>query len=339
MKPTLPSNEEPLIPASFQSMESYKQYTSKLLLEKFESFISKASHYQRNELLEPKDKNYLMEVARAVIDTRGRGIKSWLTLQAFRQCLNEEETPKHLDLITTIAIAYHARFAAYEILDDLPPVDNDKERRGKPSVWDKYGEETAILFAKMLSTFSNYLIHEADMDRATKERILKEFNLTDMEVLTGATIHLNKKQLKHSPDALDITLKSHYLKSASFTSYIMGSAALAAGADEKAIAKIKDLGISLAHCGQIINDIHSDDVMHDIRTNSPNIVSSAGKGNIKEGIATTKQIYKIYRNQAQNTLNDFDVPNRHFTAYLKNLDERFEEKISDTIKLSAGHLR
>src|ERR1700745_2868473 len=31
------------------------------------------------------------------------------------------------------------------IHDDLPPLDNDEERRGKPSVWATYGEGTAVL--------------------------------------------------------------------------------------------------------------------------------------------------------------------------------------------------
>lgn len=38
--------------------------------------------------------------------------------------------------------------------DDLPAMDNDKERRGKPSVWAKFGEATAILAGDALQSLA-----------------------------------------------------------------------------------------------------------------------------------------------------------------------------------------
>lgn len=40
------------------------------------------------------------------------------------------------------------------IHDDLPSMDNDVERRGKPSVWAKYGEATAILAADAMQSLA-----------------------------------------------------------------------------------------------------------------------------------------------------------------------------------------
>ena len=36
--------------------------------------------------------------------------------------------------------------------DDLPAIDNDELRRGRPAVWKKYGEATAILVGDALQS-------------------------------------------------------------------------------------------------------------------------------------------------------------------------------------------
>ena len=52
------------------------------------------------------------------------------------------------------------------IHDDLPAMDNDKLRRGKPTTWVSYGEDIAILAGDMLSVQAFEIISE-------KCRILK----------------------------------------------------------------------------------------------------------------------------------------------------------------------
>lgn len=81
----------------------------------------------------------LMEAMRYAVGTGGKRIRPLVCLYAAEAVGGKKEDA-----------AYPA--AAVEILhnytlvhDDLPAMDNDRERRGKPSVWVRYGEANAIL--------------------------------------------------------------------------------------------------------------------------------------------------------------------------------------------------
>ena len=68
----------------------------------------------------------------------------------------------------------HLFLAAIEMIhtfslihDDLPAMDNDRLRRGKPTTWVSYGEDMAILAGDMLSVQAFEIISEKN------DRILK----------------------------------------------------------------------------------------------------------------------------------------------------------------------
>ena len=62
------------------------------------------------------------------------------------------------------------------IHDDLPCMDNDKIRRGKPSTHIKYGESTAILAGNSLLTLAFEMIADKKytIDKNTKIELIKE---------------------------------------------------------------------------------------------------------------------------------------------------------------------
>ncbi len=71
--------------------------------------------------------------------------------------------------------------AAIEILhnytlvhDDLPSMDNDVERRGKPTVWKKFGEADAILAADALQALAFATAARTERNAADAVRILAE---------------------------------------------------------------------------------------------------------------------------------------------------------------------
>ncbi len=324
-------NKTDLLPSSFQDRNSFKTYTSEIFIEKFREFIaevSNSSNFLGAEVLERQDKDNLMELAKSVVDTRGIGKEAWMILQSFRQCFKGNETPELLDTIATVATAYYAMFASYETLDDLPALDNAAERRAAPAIWKKYGEETAILFAKMLSAFSNHLINSTSLNSDTKFRLLSDLDGADILTLYGASIHLEKEELKR-PDAIYTALKSHELKSACLSSAIMGAGAILASADEQAISKMQELGNVLGHIGQIINDAHPKDIIHDIKTSSPNIiVAAAGSDDIQKGVMRTQKLFSDYEKQAQKILDNFDSPNIHLIEGLDDAVKRFNAKIA-----------
>jgi geranylgeranyl pyrophosphate synthase len=334
---SLPGSGSPELPSSFQSMESYKEYTSALFIEKFKAFIDEFSRYDGEELLSQKERESLVQAAQATVATRGKGMEAWQALQAFRQCLKDEETPRHLEHITVLAVAYYAEFAAYEILDDLPMSDYDKQRRGGPALWKWYeqkngkehAQESAVFFAWMLSTFANHLIHDTDLDEEAKKAIATDLRLISPKVLAGQSIHMNAEDYK-APDALEKTLRTHDLKGALFSANAMKGAAIAAGGDKATVAQMSKLGRVLGRLGQIINDVHPDDIAHDIERQSPNIVAASSYGNTQEGIIKTVEIFKHLQQEAWTIIQGFEQPNRHLILFLKQQEQRFKDKISMT---------
>ena len=62
------------------------------------------------------------------------------------------------------------------IHDDLPCMDNDDLRRGKPTVHKAFGEDIAVLAGDALLTHAFNVISEADYDDHTKVRMVQELS-------------------------------------------------------------------------------------------------------------------------------------------------------------------
>ncbi len=62
------------------------------------------------------------------------------------------------------------------IHDDLPCMDNDDLRRGKPTVHKAFGEDIAVLAGDALLTHAFNVISEADYDDHTKVRMIQELS-------------------------------------------------------------------------------------------------------------------------------------------------------------------
>ncbi|HEY7348110.1 MAG TPA: polyprenyl synthetase family protein [Ktedonobacterales bacterium] len=305
-----------LLPESFRQSKEYKRYTSRHFLGSFRAFIDEVACFGGG-VLDPAQKSHLNEVAQSVVDTRGRGIEAWLTLQAYRQCLKRPETPAHLTVVTELAVAYYAKFAAYETLDDLPAFDNDPTRRNALSIWKKYGEETAILFAHVLSAYVNRTILNLALDQPIKLQLLGELCLVDTQTLIGESIHLGAEDVA-LPDAINITLQAHALKASSFGAHIMATAALAAQAPEE-VATMRKLGYAMAACGQIVNDADYGAVEHDRETNAPNMITAAGwKG--------AEEIFRKYKSLAEEILDRYEQPNKHLRKRLTEYEQLLTER-------------
>ena len=57
-------------------MGEYRQYTTERFLQSFGRFIDKVSHFGQPKGLDQQRREQLNEIARAVADTRGRGIEA-----------------------------------------------------------------------------------------------------------------------------------------------------------------------------------------------------------------------------------------------------------------------
>jgi geranylgeranyl diphosphate synthase, type II len=138
------------------------------------------------------------------------------------------------------------------IHDDLPAMDDDDTRRGKPTCHKKFGEDMAILAGDMLNTLAFQIIAGHYTDKASSIIIELGQTLGINGVVGGQAADLKAKGRKIGRDELDFidTRKTAYLFIASV---VCGG--MVGGANNKELA---DLGRYAEHLGlafQITDDI------------------------------------------------------------------------------------
>jgi geranylgeranyl diphosphate synthase type II len=81
------------------------------------------------------------------------------------------------------------------IHDDLPSMDNDTLRRGKPTVWAKYGESTAILAGDALQSLAFAMIAKTSEKRpGDLAKILNVFSEKALGVVCGQVEDLSRNE-------------------------------------------------------------------------------------------------------------------------------------------------
>ena len=140
------------------------------------------------------------------------------------------------------------------IHDDLPCMDNDDMRRGKPSCHKAFGEDIALLAGDALLTKAFSVAAKADVpaDRKVKAiEILSDHAGID-GMIGGQTMDLAFEKSSPSRELIE---KMYYLKTGCLISAAVEIGSVLAGADEKNLKICKDYAKNLALAFQIIDDI------------------------------------------------------------------------------------
>jgi geranylgeranyl diphosphate synthase type II len=126
--------------------------------------------------------------------------------------------------------------------DDLPALDNDAERRGRPSVWAKYGEAVAILAgdALLAEAFRLALSYQGP-------QIGRELAQATLGMIGGQYLDITGS----APD--EATL--HRLKTGCLFAAAVGTALWVAGVPEREQAPWRAFGDELGLLFQIVDDI------------------------------------------------------------------------------------
>jgi geranylgeranyl pyrophosphate synthase len=220
-----------------------------------------------------------------------------------------------------LAVVDFAKFTSYEILDDLPALDNDRQRRDAPSFWARYGEKNAILFSSILAAFAQHtlLAERTHPDSFVRIKLSNIFNKTDVKILRVESINY--------PDGHRFSLpeveKSHDLKAAVWSSFIGQAGAIVADADQETVCRMGEFARALGHCVQIVNDALPDDIGNDVQNNKPNIVAAVGT-------SETRRIYYSHRERASKILKSFSIVNFPLAEMLDTITEGFEKKMAVT---------
>ncbi len=145
------------------------------------------------------------------------------------------------------------------IHDDLPCMDNDDFRRGKPSNHKVFGEANAVLAGDALLTFAPQVIIEKSKDLSLTQivRILHEYTKFGgaYGLIAGQVVDIESeggKLVKSPEETLDFI---HLNKTAVLFRLAVRIGAIVAGAEEETIEKFDDFAKKFGLAFQIYDDI------------------------------------------------------------------------------------
>ena len=194
-------------------------------------------------------------LAKAAFDMfGGKGDKIWLATSA-------------LEMLHTFSLIH----------DDLPCVDNDDFRRGKPTSHKKFGEATAVMAGDALCIQAFELMGRAGNAKAIEvlARLLGTYGMIGGEM---TDIECEGKEVN-----LEIVDYIHYHKTAALIEASLLVGALIAGASEGDMEIIRNYGKSIGLAFQIVDDIL------DIVSTTEELGKDAGS-DIEKGKATYPSI-------------------------------------------------
>jgi geranylgeranyl diphosphate synthase, type II len=174
------------------------------------------------------------------------------------------------------------------IHDDLPALDNDDLRRGKPTCHKKFGEATAILAGDALLTLAFEIIGGAPVAAERRVAILAEIASaagTVNGMVGGQVADLEAERKKVQPELLEYI---HRSKTAALIRASIAAGALCAGASPEDVARLRRFGDAIGWAFQVTDDIL------DVEESSAALGKTAGK-DIAQQKATYPAVYGLER--------------------------------------------
>lgn len=162
------------------------------------------------------------------------------------------------------------------IHDDLPALDNDDLRRGRPTCHKVYGEAIAILAGDALQTQAYEVLSRLNCSAGSRVRIIEEIARgtgTVNGMIGGQVVDLETEHRK--PD-LETVEYIHRAKTAALITASVVSGGIYAGANEAAVANLREFGQSVGLAFQIVDDVL------DVTQSSQQLGKTAGKDSAAE---------------------------------------------------------
>jgi geranylgeranyl diphosphate synthase type II len=174
------------------------------------------------------------------------------------------------------------------IHDDLPALDNDDLRRGKPTSHKKFGEATAILAGDALLTLAFETIAAAPVSAERRVAMVLEIASASGTVngmVGGQVADLEAEGKKIEPQMLEYI---HRSKTAALIRASVISGALCAGASPEDVSRLRRFGETIGWAFQVTDDIL------DVEESSAALGKTAGK-DIAQQKATYPAVFGLER--------------------------------------------
>jgi geranylgeranyl diphosphate synthase type II len=174
------------------------------------------------------------------------------------------------------------------IHDDLPALDNDDLRRGKPTCHKKFGEALAILAGDALLTLAFETIGAAPVAADRRAAMLTEISGaagTINGMVGGQVADIEAEGKPVDPAMLEYI---HRSKTAALIRAAITAGALCAGADAEDVARLRRFGETIGWAFQVTDDIL------DVEESSAALGKTAGK-DMAQQKATYPSVYGLAR--------------------------------------------
>lgn len=266
---------------------------------KFESYIEK----YLDELKKNQVDDNLFESMKYSLTSKGKRIRPIIMMAFYELCGGK--SPEILKFALAIEMVH-----TYSLIhDDLPAMDNDTMRRGKPCNHVKFGEDIALLAGDALLTNAFDLISSVNESEIESSKIVKAIGILSQRagafgMVSGQAMDLQQDISKISKDDI---LKIYNLKTANLISASAEMGAAAADTNDAYLSAAKNYGKNVGLCFQIIDDI--------LDKESENIQKFGG---IKEA----KDYALELSNQAKNSLEIFEGDSKFLSELADSLLSR-----------------
>jgi geranylgeranyl diphosphate synthase type II len=157
------------------------------------------------------------------------------------------------------------------IHDDLPALDNDDLRRGRPTCHKVFGDAIAILAGDALQTQAYQVLAHLECPPEARVRIIAEIARgtgTVDGMIGGQVVDLEAEHTRPSPEMLEYI---HRAKTAALITASLVSGGIYAGATECQVKRLRAFGRSIGLAFQIVDDVL------DVTQTSEQLGKTAGK--------------------------------------------------------------
>src|SRR5438874_11709626 len=164
------------------------------------------------------------------------------------------------------------------IHDDLPALDNDDLRRGRPTCHKVFGEAIAILSGDALQTQAYEVLSRLKCPPESRVKIIEEIARgtgTVNGMIGGQVVDLEAEHTKPTAEMLEYI---HRSKTAALITASLVSGGLYAGAKDNQVAKLRAFGLGIGLAFQIVDDVL------DVTQTSEQLGKTAGKDTASEKV-------------------------------------------------------
>jgi len=221
------------------------------------------------------------EAMRHSVFAGGKRIRPILSMEAARAVAGKlppgvEELGAALEMLHTYSLIH----------DDLPALDNDDLRRGRPTCHKVFGEAIAILAGDALQTQAYQVLSQLQCPAEARAKIIEEVARdtgTVNGMIGGQVVDLEAERTKPDAEMLEYI---HLSKTAALITASVVTGGIYGNADQQSVESLRRFGRAIGLAFQIVDDIL------DVTQSSEQLGKTAGK-DVKSQKATYPMLFGL----------------------------------------------